>query len=239
MSRVARSLSLALILVMFLTSLFTARASFDEATKTAVFVSHFNVNITYANASKNYLFAEVDVNLSRIPNQTIPVEGVTDFYKVELLSNGRVIGSNMRGCTVGQGLSKEQMTSLSMNYGHVGFSSINYNQEIVKWDVWYDPTNPTFAEPLTIRLSRIGWVIVNGNEWLSNLNYNEVIQEVKLSKAENSFTYGNPTRDIVPTSFAPTPSVPELYWFVIVSLMISLFAVAVIFRHRKTAKLNQ
>lgn len=34
----------------------------------------------------------------------------------------------------------------------------------------------------------------------------------------------------------PTPSVPELSWLVIVPLLLSLFTVAVIIRHRKTAK---
>ena len=206
----------------------TATASIDESTKTAALVSHFNANLIYANASASYLFAEVDVNLTQEPNQTMPVDGVTDFYKVELISNGRVIGSNIRGCTIGQGLSKEQMTSLSMNYGHIGFSTINYNQEILKWDIWYDPTNPTFVEPLTVRLTRMGWVIVDNNEWLFSLNYNETVQEVQLSKVENSYIYGNPIPDAIPTEVTPSPSVPEFSWLTILPLIAALTTAAIV-----------
>ena len=200
-------LSVALILVMiFSTSIFVVSASIREDKKTEALVSHFATNIVYANSTEGYPFGEVDVNLTRIPNQTISVDGVTDFYKVELVSNGKVIGSNIRGCSIGQGLLKEQMTSLSMSYGHVGFSIINNNQQIVKWDVWYEPSNPTLVEPLTIRLTKMGWVIVDGNEWLSKLDSNEVVQEVQLSKVENSYTYGTPISQVQPPS-SPTPTV--------------------------------
>ncbi len=37
----------------------------------------------------------------------------------------------------------------------------------------------------------------------------------------------------------PSPTVPELSWLVIVPLLLSMFAVAVIFRHRKTSNLKQ
>jgi hypothetical protein len=39
----------------------------------------------------------------------------------------------------------------------------------------------------------------------------------------------------MPSAPLPSPSVPELYWLVILSLLLSVFAVAVILRHRKTA----
>ncbi len=44
-----------------------------------------------------------------------------------------------------------------------------------------------------------------------------------------TFTVDNQTPTLV-----PTPTVPELSWLVIVPLLLSLFSVAVIFRHRKT-----
>ena len=169
-------------------------------------ISHFNANITYANASTNYVFAEVDINLTRIPNQSIPVDGVTDFYKVELISNGKVIGSNIRGCTIGAGLSMDNLMGLSMTYGHIGTSTVKGNQTMAKWDIWYDPTNPTFVEPLTIRLSRVGWAIVNDNDTSINLNLNQEVQEVHLTKSDNSYTYGKPTQNDSLTSVTPAPT---------------------------------
>jgi hypothetical protein len=175
-------------------------------TKESALISHFNATITYANASTNYVFAEVDINLTRIPDQSIPVDGVTDFYKVELISNARVIGSNIRGCTIGAGLSMGYLTELSMTYGHIGTSAIKGNQTMTKWDIWYDPTNPTFVEPLTIRLSRVGWAIVNGNDTSITLNLNQEIQEVHMTKSDNSYTYGKPTQDVILTPATPTPT---------------------------------
>ncbi len=170
-------------------------------------ISHFNTNITYANASTNFVFAEVDINLTRIPDQSIPVDGVTDFYKVELISNSRVIGSNIRGCTIGAGLSMGNLMGLSMTYGHIGTSAIKGNQTMAKWDIWYDPTNPTFVEPLTIRLSTVGWAIVNDNDTSIdlNLNSNQEVQEIHLTKSDNSYTYGKPTQNDILTSVTPTP----------------------------------
>ncbi len=181
-------------------------ATAETNANASALISHFNANIIYANASANYVFAEVDVNLTRIPDQIIPVEGVTDFYKIELISNGKVIGSNIRGCTIGAGLSMDKMMGLSMSYGHIGTSTINGNQTIRKWDVWYDPMNPTFVEPLAIRLSRVGWAIVNGNDTSINLNLNQGVQEVYLAKSDNSYTYGKPTQNDTLTSITPAPT---------------------------------
>jgi hypothetical protein len=50
----------------------------------------------------------------------------------------------------------------------------------------------------------------------------------------------SPTPSLNPTpNPTPTPTVPELSWLVIVPLLLSLFSVALIVRHRKTTKLNQ
>jgi hypothetical protein len=180
--------------------------STETDTNASALISHFNAGITYANASTKYVFGEVDVNLTRIPDQSIPVDGVTDFYKVELISNGKVIGSNIRGCTIGAGLSMDKLMGLSMSYGHIGTSTIDGNQTIAKWDVWYDPMNPTFIEPLAIRLSRVGWAIVNDNDTSINLNLNQEVQEVHLTKSDNSYTYGKPTQNIILTSVTPAPT---------------------------------
>jgi hypothetical protein len=180
--------------------------SAETDSKASAFISHFDANIIYAKASANYVFAEVDVNLTRIPDQSIPVEGVTDFYKIELISNGKVIGSNIRGCTIGAGLSMDKLMGLSMSYGHIGTSTFNGNQTIAKWDVWYDSMNPTFVEPLSIRLSRVGWAIVNSNDTSVNLLLNQEVQVVQMTKSDNSYTFGKPNQNVVLTSVTPAPT---------------------------------
>ncbi len=199
------------LLILSLTVLIVQIGETSAATDTleSASISHFNANITYANASTGYIFAEADINLTRIPDQSIPADGVTDFYKVELISNDKVIGSNIRGCTFGAGLSMDRLMGLSMTYGHIGTSTIKGNQTVAKWDIWYDPANPTFLEPLTIRLSRVGWAIVDGNETSITLNLNQEIQEVHLTKSDNSYTYGKPIQDDIPTSVIPTTTFPS------------------------------
>jgi parallel beta-helix repeat protein len=56
--------------------------------------------------------------------------------------------------------------------------------------------------------------------------------------AQLSTSSPNPTLSPTPTPTSAS-SVPELSWLVIVPLLLSLFSVAVIFRHRKTAKLTK
>jgi hypothetical protein len=41
------------------------------------------------------------------------------------------------------------------------------------------------------------------------------------------------------TSLSPTPSVPELSWLIILPVLLSIFSLAMIIRHRKTANLKQ
>jgi hypothetical protein len=43
------------------------------------------------------------------------------------------------------------------------------------------------------------------------------------------------------SSPSPTgaPTVPEFYWLAIIPLMVTMFSIALLIRHRKTAKLNQ
>jgi hypothetical protein len=181
-----------------------------EAAEEPDMISHFNSNIIYVNVSGGVL-GEAVINLTRIPNQTISAEGVTDFYKLELFSNGRVIGSNIRGYTIGAGLSMDYWMALSMSLGHVGGRTVESNgSTLITWDIWYDPMNPSFVEPLTLRLSRKGWIVINGNATHTNLNLDEKIQEVPLEKSQDSYIYGNvppkPTPAANPPTFSPSPS---------------------------------
>lgn len=172
-------------------------------------ISHFNIDIAYVNVSGGAL-GEVIVNVTRIPNQKISVDGVTDVYKVELFSNGQVIGSNIRGCTIGAGLSLDYLMGLSMSLGHVGTRNVESNgSTLITWDIWYDPMNPQFVEPLTVSLSRMGWIVIDGNDTSSNLHLNDKIQQVTLVKAQSSYIYGNLPPKAAPTSSPPSSANPS------------------------------
>jgi hypothetical protein len=181
-----------------------------EAAEELDMISHFEINIVYVNVSGGVL-GEAVINLRRIPNQTISAEGVADFYKLELFSNGERIGSNIMGCSLGAGIPYGYVMGLSMNFGHVGAVRADSNDSrLFTWSIWYDPMNPRFVVPLTLRLSRMGWVVINGNDTHTNLNLDEKIQEVQLVKSQNSYIYGNPPPKATPApnppTFTPSPS---------------------------------
>jgi len=57
----------------------------------------------------------------------------------------------------------------------------------------------------------------------------------------NQLTITMDSGDTATANLSPTPSptVPEMSWLVIVPLLLSIFAVALVVRHRKTANLKQ
>mgnify|MGYP001560406917 CR=1 FL=1 len=59
-------------------------------------------------------------------------------------------------------------------------------------------------------------------------NGTTIIEGSKLIKTQDSLT-----------ALTPTPTIPESSWLAIIPLLLSVFSVAVIVRHRKTNKLNQ
>jgi len=70
-------------------------------------------------------------------------------------------------------------------------------------------------------------------------------KEFKISSSsEMRFIIDTTSPAIPPTANStfpnsPTPTVPELSWLAVVPLLLSVFAVAVIVRHRKTDNLNK
>lgn len=158
-----------------------------QTVKAPVMISHFDVDLVYAYAPGGYK-GIVIVNFTRIPNQTIPTDGVSDVYKVELSSNGHVIGSNVIGCTIGAGPSLDYMMRLCMSLGHLELRSESESAPHT-WTIYCDPFNPSLVEPISLRVSRMGWIVVDGNSTYNNLNGNEAVQQVRLEKFQNGYLY--------------------------------------------------
>jgi nitrous oxidase accessory protein NosD len=84
-----------------------------------------------------------------------------------------------------------------------------------------------------------------GNSGIYNTPYvinGNITDNYPLTSQLNIGTIPTPTSTptIAPTSLpTPTPAVQEFPWLVIVPLLLSLFSVAIVVRHRKTANLNQ
>jgi len=184
----------------------------------SVLVSHFNVDLVYAYATGTYAALAI-VNFTRIPNQTISTDGVSDVYTLELYSNNHMIGSHVIGCTIGDGPSLDYIMGISMSVGHFGLQSVRSAESrlgLTTWDIPYDPPYPSFVEPLAVKLIKTGWVVVEGNYTWSNLNRHEVIEEVHLVHFQDGYLYNNlvpqeqlndPKHPPMPTSqISPTPS---------------------------------
>ncbi len=89
--------------------------------------------------------------------------------------------------------------------------------------------------------AQIGYILMNGNSFMQRVygvNYNFTGESSDWSPIQTVTITETPsqTSTLPPT---PTPSVPELSWLIILPLLLSLFTVAVILRHRKTVNTNQ
>ncbi len=184
----------------------------------SVLVNHFNVDLVYAYTTGTYAAMAI-VNFTRILNQIISTDGVSDVYTLELYSHGQIIGSRLIGCTIGDGPSLDYMMGISMSVGHFGLQSVRSAEDrlgLTTWDIPYDPPYPSFVEPLDVKLIKTGWVVVEGNYTWSSLNRHEVIEEVHLVQLQDGYLYNNlvpqeqlndPKHPPIPTSqTSPTPS---------------------------------
>ena len=105
-----KNASLTLVLVLVFSSIFVAEAPFltvggervvevQTVQSSSVLVSHFNVDLVYVYTTGTYAAMAI-VNFTRILNQTISTDGVSDVYTLELYSDGQIIGSRLIGCTL-------------------------------------------------------------------------------------------------------------------------------------------
>jgi N-acetylneuraminic acid mutarotase len=109
----------------------------------------------------------------------------------------------------------------------------------------FDPTNQSWAEGSAVPTTRgRGYSIVIDNDLIyviggyssSSSSYYQNPSITYLATVEEYIPYGFST---VPISPSPSPSLPELSWFVILPLLLSVFAVAAVLRHRKISNLSK
>lgn len=92
--------------------------------------------------------------------------------------------------------------------------------------IGYMYTYLDYSHPTLVRQG--GYFVYNSSDWSDT-------QTITIPASSSS---PSPTSTLSPTP-APTAVVPELSWFVIVPLLLSMFYVVVAVRHRKTANLKQ
>jgi hypothetical protein len=160
-------------------------ASFQTVPLSA-FQRQFNVNLVYA-YFQGGAYGTVVLNFTSVSNQTFsPDEGITEVYNVTVFSNGSIIGSSAIGCSVGRGIPWGYAQGLAMSLGHVSFSG---RQGLNEWSIIYHPLNPRLVKPISLTVSLMGWIEIDGNSTFSNLNGDEAIQQVTLEKFQNGYLY--------------------------------------------------
>jgi hypothetical protein len=182
-----------------------------QTESSSALVSHFDVELVYAYAAGDESYAAMAIlNFTRTPNQTLPVDGVADLYTLELYSDGEKIASNVVGCTIGAQPSMDYLMALSMSTGHCSLTNDGDSSQsrLTTWSLPYNPMNPTFVEPLTLKLIKTGWIVVDGNATWSKLNLHEKVAEVYLAPYQGGYLYNNlvPQDQLADPKHPPTPA---------------------------------
>ena len=156
-------------------------------------------------------------------------------------------------CKVNSTGSQEWFQTLDGNYvslakvssgGFVLTSSSNSSNCLVRTDAlgniqWIKPLGNSTSSSSLVRYSWVTSVVETAGGFTvagSTYNYDNsstvwVVKTDLNGNAPQNFS-SSPT-------VASTPAVPELSWLIIVPLLLSLFSVAAVLRHRKTANLNK
>jgi hypothetical protein len=184
----------------------------ETTQSSSVLVSHFNVDLVYVYAAGDFYAAIAIVNFTSIPNQTLPIDGVSDLYILELYSDGQMIGGHVIGVNIGADTSMDFMMGMSMSVGafaSVGEASAEHKYGLTTWEIPYNPPNPSFVQPLTVKLIRTGWIVVEGNYTWSSMYQHKVIEEVRLVQYQDGYLYNNlvPQEQLTDPKHPPTPTI--------------------------------
>ncbi len=138
------------------------------------------------------------------------------------------------------------MCNLDGQTGYHGGSGISIGGIPDGYYVFLPPFPSTYNTTINVpNGNHLLWV--EADLWLNDSSYDDDYPITNLSQIV-SFTVDNttlsstspsPSSTQIPTpstSPSPSPTVPELSWLIIVPLLLSVFSVVVIVRHRKTTK---
>jgi hypothetical protein len=145
----------------------------------------FDVDLVYAYVQGGS-YGTFVFNVTRVSDLPLSSESTTEVYKVEIFSDGQLIGSKAVGWSIGKSMSMDIAMSFTMSL-HSFYTSKIYGLQRVS--IFFEPINPNLVEPISLSIKRLGWITVDGDSVRSNLLGDEVIQQFQLEKFENGFLY--------------------------------------------------
>jgi len=148
----------------------------------------FDVDLVYAYVQGGS-YGTVVFNVTRVSDLPLSSESTTEVYKVEIFSDGQLIGSEAVGWSIGKSMSMDIAMGFTMSL-HSFYTSKIYGLQRVS--IFFEPLNPNLVEPISLSIKRLGWITVDGDSVRSNLLGDEIIQQFQLEKFENGFLYTKP-----------------------------------------------
>jgi len=145
----------------------------------------FDVDLVYAYVQGGS-YGTVVFNVTRVSDLPLSSESTTEVYKVEIFSDGQLIGSEAVGWSIGKSMSMDIAMGFTMSL-HSFYTSKMYGLQRVS--IFFEPLNPNLVEPISLSIKRLGWITVDGDSVRSNLLGDEIIQQFQLEKFENGFLY--------------------------------------------------
>ncbi|MCW4044089.1 MAG: hypothetical protein NWE94_01055 [Candidatus Bathyarchaeota archaeon] len=150
----------------------------------------FDVDFLYAYIESGaYYIGTVVFNVTRVSGVPLSSEGMIEVYKAEVLADGQLIGCKTVGWQIGKGLSADARMGYAMSLGSFYGTTACGLQDIGI------PINPYLQEPLnlvepvSVIITRLGWISVNGDDVHSRLSVNETLQQVQLETFGDGFLY--------------------------------------------------
>jgi hypothetical protein len=154
----------------------------------------FDVDIVYA-YFQDGSYVNVVFNVTHVSDLPISSEGLIEVFETQMYATDSQIGDKVIGWQIGEGLSMEEMMSLTMSL-HSFCVTRRYGLMTVS--IMFEPFDPVLTEPIYLSLKRIGWITINGSIQ-SDLLGDEFVKEVKLENFGDGFLYNV----LVPTEQLP------------------------------------
>jgi hypothetical protein len=227
-----------------------------QTTESAVSERLFNVDLVFAYVKPGASSAIAVLNFTNISNLTLSEgQGITEVYTVQIFSQGQRVSENDKiGGIIGGGkIDGYTMMNLAMDGT---FSARGNVGGLESLKILYLNLHPTLNEPISLKLVKVCWIIVNGNSTEVDYSRNEIIKIAEPIKYQNGFLYNylfpqanlssvdlfDPLKYYAPSSTpnlsnpSPSPIVLEFSSLAILPLLASTLAAALFLKNRHVKK---
>jgi hypothetical protein len=189
--------ALAIIAFIALSTVFTQSYGFTtdeefvlaQSTESIVSENLFDVDLLYAYVESGVTSVIAILNFTRRSNLTLPPDsGITEVYTVEIFSNGKLVRTTgVIGCIIGSGIMDGKVL---MDLAISGSFSASGNVGLKPLKVSFAPIlYPRLVEPISMKLIKLGWVTVDGNNTVVDLTSHETTERIELEKYQEGFLY--------------------------------------------------